>query len=137
MSLKRNFLFGVILLILILPGCKADDTDATEPSNSRDQFLGTWTVTESVKTQAYIVNITAESNSTTGVYISNFGNAGLANKAHAVISGNSIVLSPTDQMMENEWIVNGNGVYSGTKINWSYTINDGADFFKITAIYSK
>ncbi len=139
--MKKSFsLFYAIIMILglsrlSLSGCteKADDTTDTA---TRSSYLGRWNVSESKKISTYEVNITADPNSGDGVFISNFGNLGWSvEPAGATVTGNSIILD-ADQVIANVTI-NGSGALSGTKINWNYTLNTGADLFTVVAVYTK
>jgi hypothetical protein len=137
--MKSNNIIPIFLLacgISLLSGCAKDTTgpDGTDP---RTKFLGSWSVNEIHTKLTYDVTITSDTGMT-GVFISNFGAAGTSVKAHAVISGNEIGLSPSGQTMSNGWVIDGSGSMNGTtKIDWNYTINDGANLIFSQATYTK
>ncbi len=146
-TIVKPGLLILIAWILLYPGCAPDNPSPTGTDN-RAKYLGTWNVSESHSKSLlygnlkldifYQVTISADPNSTTAVYISNFANAGQNVTAHAETSGNSIYLSPSSQTLSTDWIVEGSGTISGSSpINWSYSINTGADLIYATAKYSK
>lgn len=128
--------FLMICGIYLLAGC-AKDSSGPSGSDPRASYLGSWSVNEIHTKLTYDVTITADTGKT-GVFISNFGAAGNSVKAHAVISGTEIGISPGNQTMSNGWIIDGSGTMSGTtKIEWNYTINDGANLVFSQATYTK
>jgi len=126
--------FIFLSLSLLFTGCGKDPTPS--PTDPRSQFLGKWSVTESKKSLTYDVNITADVNSQDGVLIYNFGGFGTSVTAGASVSGNSITLDANQEIVPGVTI-NGGGSLSGSKITWSYTINDGADLITVSAVYTK
>jgi len=126
--------FIFLSLSLLFIGCGKDPTPS--PTDPRSQFLGQWSVTETKKNLTYDVDITADVNSTDGVLIHNFGSFGTSVAAGATVSGNAITLDANQEIVPGVTI-NGGGSLSGTKITWSYKINDGANLVTITAIYTK
>ena len=128
--------FAMLLIIIVFSGC-TKDSDTTPNTTSRDAFIGTWTVSETWTKQSYEVKIYADPNSSNGVFITNFGNAGLdSTPAGAEVNGNSIVLD-ANQYISVELKINGSGTLSGTKINWNYTLDYGANVIQAVAIYTK
>jgi hypothetical protein len=127
-----------LMLSLVLSGCTEKTDPDPSPTDARSAFLGRWSVVETPTKLSYEVNITADPNSTDGVFISNFANTGSGSTpAGAFIGGNTITLDP-DQVIGDGWIINGYGSLSGTtKINWNYNINDGADVNYYVATYTK
>jgi len=104
---------------------------------ARFLFLGKWSVIETWTKLTYEVNITADPGSNDGVFISNFANTGSSGiPAGATIAGTSIVLD-ANQVIGDGLIINGSGNLSGTKINWNYTLDDGADIIHAIATYTK
>jgi hypothetical protein len=146
-SIVKPGILIALMLILLYPACTTDNPTPS-PTDNREKFLGTWNVNETYTKSLlrgplklniyYQVKISADANSSTGVYIANFANAGQSVTAHAETSGNSIYISPANQTLSTDWIVDGGGTLSGSSpINWNYTINTGADLFYASAIYSK
>ncbi|MFZ4521174.1 MAG: hypothetical protein ACOYNC_05685 [Bacteroidales bacterium] len=135
---KQIVLNAIILLTLafVVTSCAKDSTTTTD-SGTRAAFLGKWSVSESWTKLAYEVTIVADPNSTNGVFIYQFGNTGsTSNPASAVVNGTSIVLD-ADQTIGDGITINGSGNLSGTKINWNYTLLDGATLYHAVAIYTK
>ncbi|MEI6455022.1 MAG: hypothetical protein WCO93_01940 [bacterium] len=126
--------FIFLSFALLFVGCGTDPSPS--PGDARSQFLGQWRVTESTKNLTYDVNITADVNSSDGVLIYNFGSFGSSVSAGALISGNRITLDPNQEIVSGV-IINGAGTLSGSSINWTYTINDGADLITVTAEFRR
>ncbi len=134
-----SLVISVFLTTTLLSGCtKETTTPDPSPSDARSNFLGNWSVNETWTKLTYSVTISADPNSSDGVFISNFANSGtFGSFAGASVSGTVISLDP-DQTIGDGWIINGGGSLSGTtKINWNYTINDGATLIYATAVYTK
>lgn len=134
--MNKSPLYLILLLgsfIFLFSEC---GKDSPTPADARASFLGRWSVTETKKNQTYDVEITADMNSTNGVLIYKFVNFGSSIAAGASVNGNTITLD-ADQEIVSGIIINGYGTLSNTKINWNYTINDGADIIPVTAIYTK
>jgi hypothetical protein len=134
------FLLPVITLFMMgVAGCTTDNPSPS-PADPRSTFVGTWSVNETGLKQTYQVTIELDASSSTEVKIYNFANSdvtGSGNPAIAEVSGTNITLVP-DQVVGDGWIINGGGSQtSSTKINWSYTLNDGATLQHLTAIYTK
>ncbi|MEI7727326.1 MAG: hypothetical protein WCK09_19600 [Bacteroidota bacterium] len=134
-NIKLIFALVVLSMTVALSGCTKETT--TPDSGTRSAFLGKWSVSETYTKLSYEVTISADPNSTNGVFISNFAMTGSSSvPASAEINGSSIVLD-ANQVIGTGLTVNGNGNLSGTKINWNYTILDGATLFNAIAIYTK
>jgi hypothetical protein len=132
---------GLSLLLLIcitaaFTGCSTSSDPNPSPSDAREKFTGHWNVNETWTKLTYEVNISLDGSSSTHVLISNFGGTG--STARALVSGNNITLDPADQVIGDGITVNGSGSITGTtKINWAYTLNDGATLINAIAVYSK
>jgi hypothetical protein len=136
---KINMLSRIFMIILItLSACQADTTEP-QPTDSREAFLGIWTVNESWHKLTYEVEITADPSSSTGVYIANFAGSGSGEYTYAKVSGTNITITPLPQTLNNGWkIESGSGaMQSGTKITWNYVFNDLADTYTATAVYTQ
>lgn len=131
---KFHFYFNLLSfsIILFLSGCLKSNPDPS-PSDPRQQYLGSWGVNEAATKNYYTAIISADPNSSDGVFINNF--AASTVQAHAVVRGNSITV--TSQQLSNGWIVNGTGTYSSSKITWTYSINDGANLTNYSAIFTR
>jgi len=94
-------------------------------------------VTESSKKATYEVTILIDSANSNGVLIANFAGAGQNVKAVAFLTGNTLSLT-NNELLSNEWIVNGSGMVTGTtRIDWSYSIDDGANLTSVKAVFMK
>jgi hypothetical protein len=137
---SRYFLAALWLLFAsqLFVACTGESNPDPSPTDARTAYLGRWSVNETWTKLTYVVTISSDPNSTNGVFISNFANTGSAGvAAGASVSGNNITLDP-NQTIGDGWIINGSGTMSGTtKINWNYTINDGANLINAVAIYTK
>ncbi len=124
-----------ILAGFLFTSCAKESTDSLVIN--RSSLTGTWSVYETSKKNAYEVTIEIDSSSSTGVLIRNFAAAGQSVKAVAYLSGSQLSLA-NNQLLSNGWIVNGTGTLSGsTKIDWPYTLHDGANLYSIQATFTK
>lgn len=128
-----------ILLFSLLAGffasCNKDN--GSTPALSRSSLTGTWLVSETKKKATYEVTFEIDSTTTNGVLISNFAGSGLNSKATAYLSGVTLTLKG-DDLLSPGWIVNGSGTVSGTtRIDWSYSLHDGANLTNIQAVFTK
>lgn len=138
--MKQRIIHLPAILILMITGFYActDSDPAPAPTDPRQAFLGIWSVTETEARLTYEVNIVIDPQSQNGgVFIYNFANAGTSsNPAYAFVSGNTISLE-VNQVIGDGWIINGSGSLSGSKINWPYTLNDGANLHHVSALFTK
>jgi hypothetical protein len=125
------------LVLLAFAGCTSDNPSPS-PADPRETFVGTWNVVESSQKLTYQASIVLDPSSTTRVLIHNFAGSGsTGNPAAAEVSGTSITLV-TGQVIGDGWSVAGGGSLSGSnKINWTYTVNDGANLYSLTAVYTR
>jgi hypothetical protein len=123
---RFRLIFMIIgLLPLLFQGCteKEDDPGTVV---TRSSFLGEWVVQETKKASTYDVKITADPNSSDGVFISNFANLGYGvPAAGASVSGSTITIDP-GQVIAGVGI-GGSGTLSGERMTMNYTITTGAD----------
>jgi hypothetical protein len=134
-ALKINITLLIVALAFILAGCAKESDTVTDPT--RDSYLGTWSVSESYTKLSYEVIIMADPNSANGVLISGFANTLPSGPyAGATVSGDKITLD-ANQVIGDGLKIAGSGILSGSKINWNYTIDDGANLLHAIAIYSK
>jgi len=134
----KNFRLSIAIALLsctiIFPGC-TKDSSTTPDSTTRASFLGNWLASPTKST--YDVTISADPNSSNGVFIANFNLVGFSYPpASASISGNKITLD-ANQVIGAGITVNGSGTLSGTKILWNYTTFDGADLTTVKETYTK
>ena len=138
--MKKSIKLLILTLFLfsgLFFGCAKDTGTTPDPTDARSAFLGRWSVSEIWTKLAYEVTISSDPNSLNGVFISNFANSGATSiPAGATVSGKTITLDP-NQVIGEGWTINGSGNLSGTKINWNYTLSDGATLINAVAIYTK
>ena len=134
--MKTHVISIILLIFLGLSACNKDNGPEPTPSDARNNFTGTWNVYQTATKMSYQVEITLNSSTTDGVYISNFGNPGFGVPAYARVSGNGITLDPSHKIA-SEWEINGSGNRDGDQINWSYSIFDGANTTGYTAVYTR
>ena len=136
LSIKSIFAI-IVFLILAIPSCVEDD-DIVLPGDDRNEFLGVWEVTETCKRFSYEVEIVADPANDKQVLINNFWLIGYDEKPpYAIVSGNTITIPSQGMCNDGSNIVEGSGTLSKKKIEWNYTVNDGADLYTCTAIYEK
>lgn len=125
------------VFLMTFAGCTSDNPSPS-PADPRETFVGTWNVVESGQKLTYQAIITLDPTTDTRVLIRNFAGSGTTgNPAAAEVSGTSISLVP-GQVIGDGWAVAGSGALSGSnKINWSYTVNDGANLYNLTAVYTR
>lgn len=135
--MKKIVLYLSLLSIgsmLFFNGCSKNNPEPS-PSDPRQQYIGSWGVTENPLKNYYSATISADPNSSDGLLISNFAASGSSVMTHATVSGNSVTV--TSQQISNGWFVSGTGTYSSGKITWPYTINDGANSKNYIGIFAK
>lgn len=138
--MKQLITPALVIFTLFAFGFSActDNDPAPAPADPRTNYTGVWSVTETETKLTYEVSIEIDTESQNGgVYIYNFANAGSSsNPAYAFVSGNTISLE-SNQVIGDGWIINGSGSLSGSRINWPYTLNDGANLHYISAVFTK
>ena len=137
MKTKVGFLLpAIIALTFSLTSCTKDNGPDPTPSDPRNNFTGTWSVYETPTKMNYQVEITLNTATADGVFIQNFGNPGYGNPAYARVSGNNITLD-SDYTVGTDWVISGSGTRNNDKINWNYSISDGANTTSYVATYTK
>ena len=124
-----------LLAVFFASSCNKDN--GTTPAVTRDSLRGKWMVNETKKKITYEVTILIDSTTSDGVLINNFAGGGPTVNAFAYLSGNTLALT-NNELLSNGWIVNGSGTVSGTnRIDWPYTLHDGANQSSIHAVFTK
>jgi len=104
----------------------------------RDKFTGTWRLNESeVKNtmKFYNILITKDPGNRSLVLIRNFANQGSVHSAYGIVTPNRITLPA--QTIASVY-VSGTGILtSNNRMNWTYSVNDGADLINYTAVAEK
>ena len=136
--MKRNTSLVLVFSLLAGIGISSCTEESVDPAVlNRSSLTGGWMVFESSKKNTYEVTITIDSTTSNGLLISNFAAAGKNVKAIAYLSGTTLSLT-NNELLSNGWIVNGSGTVSGTtKIDWPYTLHDGANQTSYQATYTK
>jgi hypothetical protein len=134
--LKRRLYFSGALIawLLLMPGCTEDDI--INPVDDRQAFLGTWNVNETCKKDAYSVTIEADTSNSAQVIIKNFWLIGYQEKApYAIVAGTYISIPKQFICNDNSTQVSGSGNLKNGNIEWTYSVNDGADLSNCSAVY--
>jgi hypothetical protein len=133
--IKKIALFATSLLILFTFSCELlEDPDSGDP---RDNFTGNWTVNEVSALYGinnYNVTIVNDPANSTQVLIRNFYHFGMEIETFAIPTISSITIP---QQFTCNHTVKGNGMLSKNKIDWTYTVDDGADIDQVTAVYTR
>ncbi|MHC1708285.1 MAG: hypothetical protein AB9842_12310 [Bacteroidales bacterium] len=129
----------LFVLLIAIPAigfiwaCNPDD-DPFSDQEARDNYIGTWRVQESDKGKiTYEVVISADPNNSTQVLINNFYNYGI--EPYALVTATNITIP--SQSFSKYLQLNGSGTLSGSKITWTYYVNNGADLDTIQSVYTK
>jgi hypothetical protein len=131
----KSFLKISVLTFILFSSCSKDNDNVLPIT--RVSLTGTWMVNESGKKSTYEVIIQIDSTSTTRVLIWNLAGSGYYVKTLANLSDNILAIT-NNERLANGWIVNGSGTISSpTLMNWTYSINDGADLTTYKAVFTK
>lgn len=131
----KSSLAALLMLVMIFPACELDDVDPD--GDIRDKFIGTWRFDESeAKSDLafYTVQITKNLGNSSQVLLQNFGNVGNAS-AYGIVTTNRITV--TSQTLASLTISGSGSTVSNTRMNWTYSIIDGADLINYTAVADK
>ena len=135
-NIKVTFSIAFLALTIILSGC-AKDSATTPDAGTRAAFLGKWSVSETWTKLSYEVTISADPNSSDGVFISNFAQTGTSGTpASAAVNGSTILLD-SPQVIGDGITIAGSGTLSGTKIVWHYTFDYQSNLINAIATYTK
>jgi hypothetical protein len=127
-------LFSMIGVFFVTSCSKSSDP---APVVTRESLLGIWMVSDNQRKINYEVTFLADTSSTNGIRMKNFGGSGQNVYAIAYLSGTTLSI-PTDELLTNGWIINGSGAVSGTtRISWPFTYLDAADLFARQADFVK
>ncbi len=130
-TFKKIFSISLMASIFFLSSCKEDEPDVD--IDDRDLFVGSWNVSDNIAKQNYSVSIKKDANNSTKIWLSNFH---ATDSAFAYISSKNVSLP--NQQIATGLYAKGTALMVGTsKINWEYTVNDGADEVTIIATYLK
>ncbi|HPK04683.1 MAG TPA: hypothetical protein PK908_02190 [Bacteroidales bacterium] len=134
----QKYVLFIALMLVLFPACELIDVEP-DTDDPRDKFIGTWKFNEDEKKKSdlafYSVLISKDPTNSAQVLLKNFGNLGNFYTTHGIVTTNRI-------SVENQTVasirIQGSGTYSSTgTMNWTYTINDGADEITFTATAEK
>ena len=132
---SKYILLFSLSAVFFVSSCNKDNSSTQ--LLTRASLKGTWVVNETFKKTTYEVTILIDSTTSNGVLISNFAGAGQNVKAIAYLSGVKLALT-SNELLSNGWIVNGSGTVTGTtRIDWPYSLHDGANLTTIQAVFTK
>ncbi len=132
---KRFALITTAAILILISSCEIFDDPL--PSDPRNNFVGSWTVNETSSlygTNNYSATIVKDPNNSTQVLISNFYHFGMEIEIYAIPTVSSITVP---QQIVCNHTVKGTGTLNKAKIDWAYTVNDGADIDNVIAVYTK
>jgi len=110
------------------------DGDLIGGGDTRESYIGVWSVSDQCSKQTYAVDIKEDEQNTTQVIIVNFANYG--KPVTAVVADNTIYVGKQD--IGNDTFVSGNGKLNGAMISWSsYNIETEGDLEECTATFQK
>ncbi len=133
--MAKNTLIVFMIFMFTWVGCTVNTEDNVNPTDARDKFLGTWSVSETCTRLDYDVVISLDPGNSSQVLVSNFAASGSNyDPAVALVTSNTIYVS--SQTVGEGWSVNGTGTYqtNGT-ITWTYHLNITGTDYNCTAIY--
>lgn len=119
-----------------IASCVPDDPDDDDPA-VRSKFVGTWTCVESSQL-TYTVVISESTANDYEVFLANFHNLGVNEKATGAIAGYTITI-PEQFMCDGDYIVKGSGIMAANQktISFQYVATGGATTDTINATYTK
>jgi hypothetical protein len=138
MKIKSSILIVLLAFLpMLFSSCELDEDD--DPfADPRDKFNGTWRLNESEAKSSmafYNILISVDPGNTSQVLIRNFANTGNNHAAYGIVTTNRITV-PAQTIASLD--VSGTGVLSSIiRMNWTYSVNDGADLINYTATAEK
>jgi hypothetical protein len=135
--MKKNFALLLVAIMLMMTwSCELiEDPD---PSDPRDNYTGNWTVNEVSSlygTNNYYVSIIYDPGNSTQVLIKNFYHFGLEIETYAIATNSSLTVP--QQIVCNHTVKGNGNLITKSRMEWSYTVNDGADIDNVTATFTK
>lgn len=138
-KVKLLFLPVLIVLVSFITGCEETDNFLPdENSDPRDEFIGKWNCSESELKSAedFTVTIQKDPDNSSRVLLQNFALLGQDKYPYGLITGDKITLP--EQEAGNWTIKDAGGQLVGEdKIEWEYTLFDGADEKNYIATYTR
>jgi len=135
--MKKNLalILTGIMLMLVWSCELIEDPDPADP---RDNYTGNWTVNEVSSlygTNNYNVSIIYDPGNSTQVLIKNFYHFGMEIETFAIATNASLTVP--EQIVCNHTVKGKGTLSTKNKIEWTYTVNDGADVDNVTATFTK
>ncbi|MFZ4704553.1 MAG: hypothetical protein ACOYMF_00960 [Bacteroidales bacterium] len=132
-------LLVIVMFLSVLNACEPD-TQTGPDTDVRDNFVGTWTFSESSPNRSvnstYSVVISKNPSNSSQVLLSNFTAAGSGTSAYGIVTSTSITVP--SQTIATDYIVDGSGILSNSStMNWSYSYTAGGDKTDCTATATK
>lgn len=125
-----------MLIVIVFVGLNSCDKTSNDPpsTDTRAQYVGSWTCTESALVN-YPVTITLDTSNSSQILIHNFHLLGTTSKAYAIATQNNLTL-PTQAILS--YTIHGSGdLVNGNKITMKYYVNNLTDIDTINAVYTK
>jgi len=127
-----------VSLSFLFSGCEEAENFIPDNADPRDDFIGEWNCSENElkSTDDYTVTIQKDPENSGQVLLQNFGLLGQSAYPYGLITGDKINI-PRQEV--NNWIIkNASGELIGKdKIEWTYTLSDGADETRFEATYTR
>lgn len=129
---------NLLFIVILFSGCTLEEEDPLNPSDDRDQFLGTWNVSESCSKDAYQVTIEKDPSNSAQVLIYNFWLIGHQERPpYGIVAGDKLYIPNQYMCYDDSNEVDGDGDFYKEEITLSYSVNDGADLYNCTATYTR
>lgn len=132
-------LFGMVVLFTLFSSCLPSEVEPTSGGSidPAEKFLGTWHVSDNSSRLNYDVVITRNSSQPQSkVKLSNF--AGLGGRIDGEVVGNTIIISNQLIGSSDYTVKDGTGTYiDATRIDFTYTLDDGIDTQVRNAVFTK
>ncbi len=130
-------IFVAVLISLILglglAGCEGDDI-VGPASDDLEKFLGSWKVSDNAARINYTVNIQRNPSNSSQLLLVNFGDDG--GSAKALVVGINMIID--EQPIGQNYSSSGEGTYvNASRLEFSFSLNDGIDIQRRNAVYTK
>ena len=126
-SCKNILGYGILLFVLFLASCTSNEDDSITPVDDRDDYIGTWSCAENSSKSGpstFDVVIRKNVNESNQLLMDNFYLLGSTHFAVITKSGNSLSLAT--QSVSGNTVQGSGNIVSNSKINLSYSVNDGS-----------
>lgn len=138
MKLKNFYKPGLIALIAIATACAPEEKEEDIPTEPRDKYIGSWTCAEKSQVfqqSTYSVSIKKSTTNSSQLLCSNFYQLGADTITLMTLNGTTFTIP--SQTVSGQ-IISGSGTAtSDTRINFTFTANDGAQTDTVTATFTK